>query len=242
MDGTKDFFERNYHVKSIDMKTAKDYIIKHHYTHGCHNAPYPCYGLFEGQNLIGVLMFARPCSENVCSSIWGRDERFSVTELHRLHILDVTPRNTETWFMHQCFELMRHDCPEIKGIISFADSTEGHCGTIYKAMNFYYIGRTVSSWFYRDPTGRLRHPRQNGVNISVDEAAKRGWTRERRAPKNRYLYFLASNKREKKGLIDRCHYDLLHKEWCPICGKAHPRGSVCKCQRNKQRHELEVAA
>ena len=211
------------------MATAKSYIIAHHYTHGCHNAPDPCYGLFECDNLIGVLMFSLPNSDNVRSSVWGEDRKCSVIELHRLHILDVTPRNTETWFMSKCFELLSHDKPEIKGVISFADATEGHEGTIYKAMNFYYIGKTTRRWFYRDSNGRLRHPRQNGVNISLEDAAKRGWTRERRGSKNRYLYFLAHDKREKRFLINTCRYDVKHMVWCPLCGKSHPAGKRCTC-------------
>lgn len=69
MDGT--VLEMNYEVKKIPCKTAKDYIIKNHYSHGCHNAPSPCYGLFQDNDLIGVLMFATPCSENVRASVFG---------------------------------------------------------------------------------------------------------------------------------------------------------------------------
>ena len=29
----------NYQVKLITCETAKEYIIKNHYSHGCHNAP-----------------------------------------------------------------------------------------------------------------------------------------------------------------------------------------------------------
>ena len=86
---------------------AKEYIIEHHYSHGCHNGPSPCYGLFEKEKLIGVLMFATPCSENVRSSVFGKEYKDSITELHRLHILDCTPSNTESWFISQCFKKIK---------------------------------------------------------------------------------------------------------------------------------------
>ena len=229
MNGTKDFFEEHYQVRRIPVNVAKEYIIQHHYTHGCHNGPHPCYGLFENDDLIGVLMFAQPNSENVRGSIWGMEHKNAVIELHRLHILDVTPRNTETWFMSKCCDLLKEDKPEIKGILSFADSTEGHIGTIYKAMNFYYVGKTGVFWFYRDGNGRLRHRRQNGVNIKKEEALRRGWTRERREAKNRYLYFLADDRREKKMLMKTCRYDVLHMTWCPDCGRSHLTGEICRC-------------
>ncbi len=50
---------------------------------------------------------------------------------------------------------------------------------------------TDEAWFYRDGDGRLRHPRQNGVNISFEHAAEMGWIPERRAAKHRYLLILA---------------------------------------------------
>ena len=165
---------KNYKVEKIDCKTAKEYIIKNHYSHGCHNAPSPCYGLFEDNNLIGVLMFATPCSENVRSSLFGKNYKNNVIELHRLHILDVTPKNTESWFISKCLKLLIKDRPQTWGVISFSDTTEGHEGTIYKATNAYRCGKTSTATFYMDENGRLHHPRQNGVNISVEEAIKRG--------------------------------------------------------------------
>lgn len=179
-------------------------------------------------------MFATPCSENVRRSIWGKEYRDRVIELHRLHILDVTPRNTESWFIHKCFDLLKTDKPRIKGIISFADSTEGHEGTIYKASNFYFIGKTCKATFYRDSLGRLRHPRQCGVNITSERAKELGWTAEQRLSKNRYLYILANNKKEKKELIKSCRYDLKNYEWCFECGTEHIKGNPCMgCKRNK---------
>lgn len=199
---------KNYEVKRIPYKQAKEYIIKNHYSHGCHNGASPCYGLFDEDELIGCLMFATPCSEAVRSSIWGKEHKDRVIELHRLHILDVTPKNTEFWFIAQCFKLLKEDKPNIKGIISFSDTTQRHEGIIYQATNFFSIGKTTPTTFYEDENGRLRHPRQNGVNISKEEAKKRGWKPCKRMAKNRYLYILADSKVERKHLIKECLYDL----------------------------------
>lgn len=200
--------DKRYKVIRIPCKQAKDYIITNHYSHGCHNAPSPCYGLFDDENLIGVLMFATPCSENVRSSIFGVDHKSKVIELHRLHILDVTPKNTESWFISRCLKLLKQDRPDIKAIISFSDKTEGHEGCIYKATNFYRIGTTGRAKFYRDNDGRLRHPRQNGINITTEMAKEFGWIPENRDAKNRFLFILPSIKSEKRKLIKLCKYDL----------------------------------
>ena len=199
-----------YTVDRIPCSVAKEYIKSHHYSHGCHNGPSPCYGLFDKGELIGCLMFATPCSENVRSSVFGVEYKDCVTELHRLHILDVTPKNAESWFIARCLKLLRRDKPHIKAVISFSDLTEGHSGTIYKATNAFQCGQTGKATFFVDQTGRLRHPRQNGVNITKDMAKEKGWHPVVRGSKNRFIYILGS-KLERKGLMKLCKYDQINK-------------------------------
>lgn len=203
----------DYSVSKIGAGEAKRYICEHHYSHGCHNGPSPCYGLFWGEKLIGVLMFATPCSENVRSSVYGKDMKDAVVELHRLHVLDGTPKNTESWFVSRCLKLLRKDRPQTKAVISFSDSTEGHKGIIYRACSFYQCGTTGSAVFYRDRGGRLHHPRQNGENISVEQAKQRGWVPERRGSKNRYLYIIANSKVERRRLERLCKLKLKKADW-----------------------------
>lgn len=198
----------DYKVERLDCETAKKYIIKNHYAHGCHNAPSPCYGLFDKDYLVGVLMFATPCSENVRASVFGPEYKAWVIELHRLHILDGTPKNTESWFISRCLKKLKKDNPKIKAVISFADSTQGHTGIIYKATHFYFCGMTGRTTFYVDENGRLRHPHQCGENITLEKAKQRGWKPVKRNAKFRYLYLLANSKVEKKKLIKMCKYKL----------------------------------
>ena len=86
--------------------------------------------------------------------------------------------------------------------------------SIYKHTTpdgFVYIGATAQKPKNRwniDENGRLRHPRQCGVNISQEEAKARGWKPCKRGAKNRYLYILGKDKREKRMLEKMCKYDL----------------------------------
>jgi hypothetical protein len=184
-------------IDKVPSKQGKEYIKTNHYSGSCHNGPM-CWGLFDNELLVGVCAFATPCSENVRSSIFGPEEKSRVTELHRLHTQDYLPKNTTSWFVSRSVKGLMDYRPDIRAIISFADSTEGHIGTIYKALNFEYKGTSSPAWFYRDEKGSLRHPRQNGVNISKEEAAKRSWTREKRDSKFRYLLIIGNNKTDKK--------------------------------------------
>lgn len=115
-----------------------------------------------------------------------------MTELHRLVVLDGTPTNTESWFIARAFEGLREYRPRIRAVLSFADSTEGHSGVIYQATNAVYSGMTGRATFYRDTEGRLRHPRQSGHNVTLAEAAERGWTPEVREAKHRYVFFIGT--------------------------------------------------
>lgn len=207
----------NYRVMKIPYTVARNYITTHHYSHTCSGAASPCYGLYETRHdglfgeedyLIGALMFATPCSENVRASVFGPEYKDWVIELHRLHILDGTPKNTESWFISRCLKLLKEDLPRIRAVISFSDSTEGHSGIIYQATNFYYCGKTGTCTFYRDKDGRLRHPRQSGVNITPQMAKDMGWKPEKRQAKNRYLYIVAHSKKEREELMKMCKFKL----------------------------------
>lgn len=186
-----------YEVRQIKSSIGKEFIKKHHYTGGCHNGPM-CWGLFDGDKLIGVCAFATPSSENVRSSVFGPEHKNSVTELHRLVVLDGTPTNTESYFIRRALSGLKKYKPQIKAVLSFADATEGHVGTIYQATNALFCGTSGKATFYRDQGGRLRHPRQNGKNVSKEEAAERGWTPEKRDGKYRYLFLLGSGPQKRR--------------------------------------------
>lgn len=186
----------DYEVAPISGKEGKEYIRKHHYSKSCHNGPM-CWGLVRGGRLEGVCAFACPCSENVRASVFGKDHKNRVIELHRLHTTDDGPPNITSWFVARAIRGLEERRPLIRGIITYADATEGHIGTIYQSLNAIYAGTSSQAIFYRDQEGRLRHPRQCGVNITRAESLKRGWKPERRDAKHRYV-ILVGKPREKR--------------------------------------------
>jgi len=180
-------------IKNLRAKRAKKFIKRFHYSHGCHNGPSPNYGLMFSNRLIGVCMFATPCSENVRASILGKEHKDAVIELHRLYTIDDAPKNCESWFVSRCLNKLKEDKTRVKVVISFSDTTEGHYGTIYQACNAWYYGKSSPATFYKDKNGRLRHPRQQGENISKEEAKNKGWTPVKRDSKHRYLWIIDNN-------------------------------------------------
>ena len=103
----------------------------------------------------------------------------------------------------RALKALKKDRPNYNAVLSFADATEGHLGTIYQATNAIYTGTSGKATFYLDQTGRLRHPRQNGVNITPNVAKEMGWQAVKREGKHRYLYLLSNGKNHKRTLLDQ---------------------------------------
>lgn len=190
-----------YNVCSISFALARTFIGQHHYAKGMANAMTAGYGLFDGNHMIGALVFQNASSEAARATVFGGDYRPHITDLHRLVILDVTPRNAESWFIAQCLRRLKKAKPHIWGILSFADPSAGHCGTIYQATNAVYSGLTAAGKpIYVDGDGRQRHSRQCGKNVGVAEAARRGWTAKANSPKHRYCLLTPDHRRHRKEL------------------------------------------
>lgn len=196
----------NYEVAEIKGGVGRDFIRAHHYSRSCHNGPM-CWGLFDRGILIGVCAFATPNSEAVRASVFGPEFKDRVTELHRLFVVDGTPTNTESWFIARALRGLKEKRPQIWAVLSFADGTEGHVGTIYQATNAFYLGTTGRKRFWRDTEGRLRHPRQCGHNVTPAEAAAKGWTPEMREEKHRYLFVIGDGPAHRR----RLRMDIQHR-------------------------------
>lgn len=85
---------------------------------------------------VGVAVFALPPRET------SRRYGGHTWELARLWVRDEEPRNTETWFLSRCVKIVKRDRPDVKYLVSYADPSVGHIGTIYKAANWKGDGRT----------------------------------------------------------------------------------------------------
>jgi len=63
-------------------------------------------------------------------------------ELARLYLLDEIPRNSETWLIAKRVRFIKLNYPDVKFLISYADPSAGHSGTIYRAANWKQDGMT----------------------------------------------------------------------------------------------------
>ena len=85
---------------------------------------------FDGINYVGVVVFALPPRETIVrygGLTW---------ELARLWIDDAMPKNSESWLLGKAAWHVRKNHPDVTCLVSYADPTHGHQGTIYKAAGW----------------------------------------------------------------------------------------------------------
>lgn len=129
-----DFTE--YTVGLVSREEARP-LITSHYLHKWPGVVVLTLGLWRGIVLVGVTVFALPPRETM--------KRYKVSlawELARLYILDSEPFNSETWFISRAIRYIKSNHPQVEAIVSYADPSHGHTGTIYKAGNWQADGRT----------------------------------------------------------------------------------------------------
>jgi hypothetical protein len=107
-------------------------------------------------------------------------------------------QNPVSKILSLAIKMLRKKCPNLRLIVSFADANQGHHGGIYQATNWTYAGKSAPAIFYRDPSGRLWHPRRASRKPNKQKhLVTNKWTEEYQSGKHRYLMPLDSEMRTK---------------------------------------------
>jgi hypothetical protein len=113
-------------------------------------------GAFLEKDLIAVCKFTPIIRKEVATSMNLSPSK--VIELDRFCIHpNYQKKNFASWFLSRCSKLLFDEFKSIDVIISFADPTFGHTGTIYKASNWKFLKETSVSYFYISPEGYVVH-------------------------------------------------------------------------------------
>lgn len=163
------FEPARYGVEPIGFTPARRFVAEHHYS-----ATMPAARLqlglmhkasaFQAETLAGVIVFSVPVQEQAVPAWLGLPPRLGI-EIGRLVLLDAVPGNGESWFLGRCFRLLRQMLPEVRGVLSYCDPLErrdaegrvvkrGHIGTVYRAFNGCYAGRSAARTLVLAPDGR----------------------------------------------------------------------------------------
>jgi hypothetical protein len=130
-----------YTVHPCERSEIKDFIEEWHYSHNINGllSDY-CFKLMDGDKMVGAMIYGGLGMANC----WKKyaEKREDIIELRRLCCIDDTPKNTESYFIGRTLKWLKKNTA-IKKVISYADNTYNHRGTIYQASNFQHLGKTA---------------------------------------------------------------------------------------------------
>tara|TARA_R110000824_G_C14886236_1_gene643945 strand:- start:44 stop:628 length:585 start_codon:yes stop_codon:yes gene_type:complete len=180
-----------YWVEKISYADTKPFILDIHYAKRMPSISY-AYGLFDNDELVGIISYGSPASPPLCRGIAGDKNKALVLELNRL-VLKHNKKNQASMLIGASFKLL----PRPKIIVSYADKAQDHLGVVYQATNFMFTGTSKPRTDMASKEGK--HPRHH-----LGDRTKRVY----RSAKHRYVYILA-NKRDKKKLMNDLKYKVM---------------------------------
>jgi len=179
-------------VEPVRPAAIRDLITTEHYLHSMPPAPKRCFAIRLDGDLVGAVVFTNGSRHG--HRLLAAAQPHEVATLARLWLRDDLPRNSESRVLGIVLRhLKRHT--DWKLLISYADPSAGHVGTIYQASGWRYLGQGEPTAYVRLPDGRLHHPRsvydQYGTN-RVSHLRATGVDAERVSVsgKHRYVFVL----------------------------------------------------
>lgn len=173
-------------------KPYVDFLDSYHYAR-CGRPGKIVFGAFFNGKLIAVCKFNSVTRKEVASSM-----KMTCREVLELDRFCIHPsyqkKNFASWTLSRCVNQLFSSLPNIKGIVSFADSTFGHSGVIYKASNWKFLGETKPSYHYMDslgiPIGKKRvYDIASKFNMKeADYAEKHSLVKHHELPKSKFYF------------------------------------------------------
>jgi hypothetical protein len=201
-----DQHESGYSVKKIPSIDAHWLILNVHYAKRLPSISF-AYGLFDGEELKGVITYGTPASSTLLRGIAGEEWAEKVLELNRLVLLE-NKRNEASRLVGASLKLL----PAPKIIVSFADTSQGHEGIVYQATNFLYTG--LSTKFLDPKVKGLEHQHHatyaHGLTNKqvIEKYGEENVSFVERSRKHRYITFIG-DKRQRKQMMAALKYKVL---------------------------------
>lgn len=144
---------RIYPIEKHEAKSA--YALWHYLGHKGFLASYN-YGVFFGAKLVGSISYGIPNAKNI-KGLYTQKTQGEFVELTRLALSPDCPKNSESRVIGVTLRMIKKR--GYKGVITYADTAQGHTGVIYRATNFDYRGLTAQKtdlWIDGKPVGKLK--------------------------------------------------------------------------------------
>lgn len=126
-------------VEECSSADVRTFIEEHHYMGSIAGVtPSNCFKVMLDGRLVGAAIFGLPAMREPLEK-YSEFGKYKLLELRRFVMVDDTPRNAESKSIAVMLRILqRHG---VQRILSYADPTYGHVGTIYKALGFLCLGQ-----------------------------------------------------------------------------------------------------
>lgn len=210
--GDIDGRQRPLFLERVNFATAKEAVRLFHYTHKCTSAIVN-YGVWESGQFRGVVMYSVGAASCIAKPF--KLQNHEVRELVRVALNE--PINPVSKIVAVSLRLFHRDYPDVKAIVSYADTAQGHSGTIYQASNWLYLG--AKSYHAYVVNGKVEHPKSLHTRYKGKPGQSVAWLRAnvdpnaqriKTPPKHKYLY---------------CFEEEMRREWAAK-SQPYPNASV----------------
>ena len=174
-------------------EAAKYSVARWHYSRCMPKAKLVRLGVWEGKKFCGAIIYGLGANRHIARPFGLKDQE--VCELVRVALAPGREHPTSKCVAIS-LRMLRRQSPGLRLVVSYADAGQGHVGTLYQAVGFFFIGTSDQS--YIRVRGKVEHPRtlwdrfgRQGQSIpwlreNVDPYAKR----VPMAPKLKYVFAL----------------------------------------------------
>jgi hypothetical protein len=172
----------NLEFSECQWESVKHLFLNYHYLKTMPAGIMAVYGLFDCQNLgiaVGGAVF--------CNGRIQYDKKF--LEFSRMYLMQDLPKNSESFFISKCLKSLQHKFPSYTGVVTWADGSRGHIGTIYLASNFNFDGLSRAVKKFQGKNKKFIYERtssETSIFCGLDQ------------PKKRFKYFFDKKLREKQ--------------------------------------------
>ena len=157
-------------------EAAKHAVLRWHYSRKMPAAKLVRIGVWEAGRFGGVILYGSGANRHLASPFGLRPTQ--ACELVRVALAPGRQHPTSRC-LAVSLKMLRRQSPGLRLIVSYADTKEGHLGTLYQASNWVYLGAGMQP--YLRVRGKIEHPRSLYDRFGPG-GQQIGWLRERVDP------------------------------------------------------------
>jgi hypothetical protein len=181
--------KEQFFVADCQKQEAINLVQEHHYAKGASKVAVYLHGLFrkEDEKLMGVAWWLPP-TKPACVSVNAKQGK-KVLSLSRLVVLPEVPANGASFLIGRSVRLIKQD-NRFVSLVSYADTSQGHTGAIYRATNWSYLGETRPTPRWVDPATGKQVACKSTKNRTNQEMSDLGYVREGKYKKHKFVMHL----------------------------------------------------